>query len=76
MCHITVSPSNRLLHSVNSVRMWSYHPPALFPLPVIGSRMETDQVGNVGGKRGDQKESRPSQDPHRLNSDKQMKQQD
>jgi hypothetical protein len=38
--------------------------------------METDQVGDVGGKRGNQKESRLSWDPHRLNSDKQTEQQD
>jgi hypothetical protein len=38
--------------------------------------METDQVGDIGGKRGNLKESRPSRDPHRLNSDKQTEWQD
>jgi hypothetical protein len=37
--------------------------------------METDQVGDAGGKGGNLKKSRPSQDPHRLNSDKRMEQQ-
>jgi hypothetical protein len=36
--------------------MWSYHPPALFPQPVTGNQMETDQVEDVGGKRGNWKE--------------------
>jgi hypothetical protein len=38
--------------------------------------METDQVGDIGGKRGKWKDSRLSQDPHRLNCDKQIEQQD
>jgi hypothetical protein len=38
--------------------------------------METDQVGDIGGKRGNLKESRPSWDLHRLNGDKRMGQQD
>jgi hypothetical protein len=38
--------------------------------------METDQVGHAGGKGGNLKESRPSQDTHRLNSDKQAEWQD
>jgi hypothetical protein len=38
--------------------------------------METDVVGDAGGKRGNLKESRPSWDPCRLNSDKQTEWQD
>jgi hypothetical protein len=38
--------------------------------------METDQVGDAGGKGGNLKESRPSRDLCRLNSDKRMERQD
>jgi hypothetical protein len=38
--------------------------------------METDQVGDASGKGGNLKKSRPSQDLHRLNSDKQVEWQD
>jgi hypothetical protein len=38
--------------------------------------METDRVGDAGGKGGNLKESRPSRDPHRLNSDKRTEWQD
>jgi hypothetical protein len=38
--------------------------------------MEKYQVGDIGGKRGNQKESRPSQDLCRLNSDKRTEWQD
>jgi hypothetical protein len=31
--------------------------------------METDRVGNADGQGGNPKKNRPSQDPHRLNSD-------
>jgi hypothetical protein len=68
----SASTSDRLLYSVNSVRTWSYYLLALFPQSVTGSWMETDQVGDAGGKGGNLKKSRPSWDPHRLNSDKQM----
>jgi hypothetical protein len=34
------------------------------------------RVGDVGGNRGNLKKSRLSQDPHRLNSNKQTEQQD
>jgi hypothetical protein len=34
--------------------------------------METNRVGDAGGKGGNLKKNTPSQDPHRLNSDKQM----
>jgi hypothetical protein len=38
--------------------------------------METDRVGDAGGKGGNLKKNRPSRDPHRLNSDKQAEWQD
>jgi hypothetical protein len=38
--------------------------------------METDQVGDAGGKGGNLKKNRPSWDPCRLNSDKQAERQD
>jgi hypothetical protein len=38
--------------------------------------METDRVGDASGKGGNLKESRPSRDLRRLNSDKQTEQQD
>jgi hypothetical protein len=38
--------------------------------------MKTDRVGDAGGKGGNLKKSRPSRDPHRLNSDKRMERQD
>jgi hypothetical protein len=65
-----------LLHPVNSVRTWSYYLLAPFLQSVTGSWIETDWVGYIGGKRGNLKESIPSQDSHRLNSDKQMEWQD
>jgi hypothetical protein len=49
---------------------------APFPQSVTSSWMETDQVGDIGGKRGNLKESRPSWDLHRLNSDKRTERQD
>jgi hypothetical protein len=38
--------------------------------------METDRVGDAGGKGGNSKKNRPSQDPRRLNSDKRAERQD
>jgi hypothetical protein len=38
--------------------------------------METDRVGDAGGKGGNLEKSRPSQDLHRLNSDKRAEWQD
>jgi hypothetical protein len=38
--------------------------------------METDKVGDACGKRGNLKKSRPSWNPHRLNSDKRTERQD
>jgi hypothetical protein len=38
--------------------------------------METDRVGDAGGKGGNLKENRPSRDPHGLNSDKRAERQD
>jgi hypothetical protein len=38
--------------------------------------METDRVGDAGGKGGNWKKNRPSRDPRRLNSDKRTEQQD
>jgi hypothetical protein len=72
----SISASNRSLHPVNSVRTWSYYLLAPFPQSVTGSRMQTDWVGDIRGKRGNWKESRPSRDLRRLNSDKWMEWQD
>jgi hypothetical protein len=72
----SASASNRSPHSVNSVRLWSYHPLAPFPQSVTNIWMETDRVGDAGGKGGNSKKNRPSQDPHRLNSDKRVERQD
>jgi hypothetical protein len=49
---------------------------ALFLQSVTSSWMETDRVGDAGGKGGNLKKNRPSQDPHRLNSNKQTERQD
>jgi hypothetical protein len=38
--------------------------------------METDRVGDAGGKGGNLKKNRLSQDPCRLNSDKRAEQED
>jgi hypothetical protein len=38
--------------------------------------METDRVGDAGGKGGNLKKNRLSRDLHRLNSDKRAEQQD
>jgi hypothetical protein len=38
--------------------------------------METDRVGDAGGKGGDLKKNRLSRDPHRLNSNKRAERQD
>jgi hypothetical protein len=64
------------VYLVNSVRTWSYYPLAPFLQSVTNSWMEPDQVGDAGGKGGNLKKSRPSQDPHRLNSDKWVEWQD
>jgi H+/Cl- antiporter ClcA len=66
----SASTSDRSLHSVNSVRPWSYYPLAPFPQSVTSIWMETDRVGDAGGKGGNLKKNRLSQDPRRLNSDK------
>jgi hypothetical protein len=42
--------------------MWSY-PPAPFMHSVTGNWIETDQVGDIGGKRGNLKESIPKSGP-------------
>jgi hypothetical protein len=38
--------------------------------------METDRVGDAGGKGGNLKKNRPSWDPCRLNSDKRVERKD
>jgi hypothetical protein len=40
--------SNRHLHPVDSVRMWTYHLTVPFLQPVMDNQMETDQVGDAG----------------------------
>jgi hypothetical protein len=64
----SASTSDRSPHSVNSVRPQSYHLMAPFPQSV--TNMETDRVGDAGGKGGNSKKNRPSRDLRRLNSDK------
>jgi hypothetical protein len=53
------STSDRLLHPVDSFRTWTYYPTVLFLQSVTGNQMETDQGGDIGGKRGNPKESMP-----------------
>jgi hypothetical protein len=66
----SASTSDRSPHLVSSVRPWSYHLLAPFPQSVTNIWMETDRVGDAGGKGGNLKKNRLSQDSHRLNSDK------
>jgi hypothetical protein len=57
------SASDRNLHPVNSFRTWTYYPTVLLPQSVTDNLMETDQEGDGGGRRGNQKERMPEKGP-------------
>jgi hypothetical protein len=57
--HTSTSTSDRNLHLVNSFRTWIYYLTVLLQQSVTDNLMDTDQEGDGGGRRGNQKERIP-----------------